>query len=150
MTEVHSKIVIDRPPATVFDYVTTPANWLAWHPSSVSVSGATDHSLEVGEQVQEDFVVAGRAGSIVWTVIERNAPTAWAIEGHVDKAGGGVIRYALTAEGQATRFAREFTYSMDNALLSLLNFLFIRRRIEGESGEALVALKAALERGPAR
>lgn len=145
MTEIHSTVVIDRPVAAVFDYVTTPANWLAWHPSSVSVSGATDHSLDVGEQVQEDFVVAGRAGGIVWTVTERQAPTSWAIEGHVEKAGGGIIRYTLTAQGEATKFVRLFSYKMDNLLLSLLDALFIRRRIQAESAQALDALKAALE-----
>lgn len=145
MSEIVSTVVINRPVAKVFDYVTTPANWLAWHPSSVRVSGATDHSLEVGEQVQEDFIVAGRAGGIVWTVIEREAPTGWAIEGHVHRAGGGIIRYSLIAEGQATRFVRNFTYTMDNAFLSILDVLFVRRRIRSESGEALTALKAALD-----
>jgi hypothetical protein len=37
------------------------------------VSGAIDHSLKVGEQVTEDFRVAGRRGRARWTVIERAA-----------------------------------------------------------------------------
>ncbi len=76
--------VSDRPArliAEVFDYVTTPAHWLQWHPSSVALHGAIDHSLGVGEEVTEDFRVAGRSGSVTWRVIAREAPTRWAIAG---------------------------------------------------------------------
>jgi hypothetical protein len=60
MTRIASTAVIYRPPDVVFDYVTTPGNWPDWHPSSLGVTGATDHPLEVGEQCTEHFRVAGR------------------------------------------------------------------------------------------
>lgn len=47
-TRIHTSVLIRRPSAEVFDYVTTPANWPRWHPSSLAVSGATDHPLRVG------------------------------------------------------------------------------------------------------
>jgi len=57
-TRITNSIAIARPPDAVFAYVTTPGNWPKWHPASKAVSGATDHSLVVGEKVTEDFIVA--------------------------------------------------------------------------------------------
>ena len=73
MSRVYKTILIDVPIEKVFDYVTTPANWPKWHPSSLGVSGKTDRSLEPGEKVAEDYRVAGRRGRVVWTVREREA-----------------------------------------------------------------------------
>lgn len=83
-TRIANSIVIVRSPEAVFAYVTTPVNWPKWHPASLAVSGATDHSLVAGEQVTEDFIVAGRKGRVVWTALKRDAPCEWIIEGDVD------------------------------------------------------------------
>lgn len=145
MTTIVTTAEIARPIAEVYDYVTTPAHWLAWHPSSLGLSGATDHSLQVGEEVTEEFRVAGRRGSVTWTVIEREPPMRWAIRGSVAGGGGGTITYTLTAHGHSTSFRREFVYAMPNAIMALLDRLFVRRRIERESAEAVRRLRAALE-----
>lgn len=142
---IRTEIRIARPIEDVFAYVTTPESWLAWHPSSVRITGDTDHSLEIGERVKEEFVVAGRRGEVTWTVKDRDAPKRWVISGHVHNAGGGDIAYSLDHDDKSTYFVRTFTYEMDNWLLSLLDKLFIRRRIEEESKEALSRLKSSLE-----
>ena len=144
MTRIHTTIDIPRPPEAVFDFVTNPGSWPQWHPSSLGVSGVTDHSLEVGEQVTEAFRVAGRRGSVTWTCIERDRPHRWAIEGSPQEGGSGTISYLLTAHDGGTRFERTFVYHMPNRLWKLANRLFIRRRIEAESKEALRRLKEAL------
>jgi uncharacterized protein YndB with AHSA1/START domain len=146
MTRIHKEIQINAPIEEVFDYVTTPGNWPEWHPSSLGVSGATDHSLEPGEQVTEEYRVAGRRGRVTWTVREREAPRRWVIEGHVEGGGGGTITYTLTPRDGGTAFEREFVYAMPNALLALLDRLIFRRRVEAESAEALRRLKSELER----
>lgn len=145
MSVIKTEIGIARSIEDVFDYVTTPANWLEWHPSSVRITGAKDHSLEIGDSVTEEFVVAGKRGAVTWTVTERSAPQRWVIAGHVEAAGGGDIAYTLAEIDGQTHFARVFSYRMDNWLLSLLDKLMIRGRIEKESAEALRRLKAALE-----
>src|SRR5262249_31912163 len=132
-------------PPKVFEFVTTPAHWLIWHPSSLGLHGATDHSLQVGEEVTEDFKVAGRRGSVTWKVIERNPSSRWAITGTVAGGGSGTITYTLQAVAEGTRFRREFVYAMPNAFARLLDRLFVRRRIEAESAEAVRRLKQALE-----
>lgn len=147
MTKIHSEVTIQRPPAEVFAYVSTPANWPAWHPSSLAVRGATDHSLEVGEQVTEDFSVAGRKGTVAWTVVERRAPAFWRIDGVIDGRKAGTVTYTLTPAGTGTRFEREFTYQAPTLLFSLLNWAALRKQVEAESTEAVRRLKARLDSG---
>jgi len=145
MTRIVNEVVIDRPIAAVFDYVSTPAHWLVWHPSSLGLHGATDHSLQLGEEVTEEFRVAGRKGSVAWHVIEREPPTRWAISGKVAGGGEGTITYSLSPSGSATAFQRVFVYTMPNRFAALLDRLFVGRRIEAESTRAVELLKQALE-----
>lgn len=147
MTRIYSATHIDRPIDQVFEYVSTPGNWPRWHPSSLGVSGATDHSLLIGEQVTEEFLVAGRRGHAVWTVTKREAPRLWVIEGQITgRDSGGTVSYTLTPQDGGTFFEREFVYPTRGLLFTLLNWLFIRRRVQGESAEAVRRLKAVLER----
>src|SRR5262249_24724679 len=109
MHRVYTSATIARPITHVFEYVSTPGKWPEWHPSSLGVTGAADHSLEVGEQCTESFLVAGRRGQVVWTVRERVAPSRWVIEGVVQKSGGGgTITYTLAPVEGGTSFEREF------------------------------------------
>jgi uncharacterized protein YndB with AHSA1/START domain len=146
MTRIHTTTHIRRSPETVFDFVTTARNWPRWHPSSLGVSGAIDHSGQPGEKITEKFLVAGRKGEVVWTVKERVAPRRWVIEGViVSRRAGGTITYTLTPRDGGTFFEREFIYPLPHPLFALLDVLFIRRRVEAESAEALRWLKQTLE-----
>lgn len=147
MTRIVTGATIQRPIEAVYDYVTTPGHWPDWHPSSLGVTGATDHSLQVGEQVTERFLVAGRRGEVVWTVREREAPQRWVIAGAITsgRGGGGTVSYRLAARAGATDFTREFTYPLPNLAFALLDALLIRRRVRAESAEAVRRLKQRLE-----
>jgi len=146
-TRIVNEVTIARPPQQVYDYVTTPANWPRWHPSSLAVRGATDHPLAVGESVVEDFVVAGRRGTVTWTVVAREAPARWSIDGkNVGSRGGGTVTYTLRPEGSGTRFERVLTYHMPNLLAAILDNFGVRERVAAESAEAVARLKAALEK----
>jgi len=146
-TRIVNEITIARPPQRVYDYVTTPANWPRWHPSSIAVRGATDHPLALGESVVEDFIVAGRRGAVTWTVVAREAPTRWSIDGkNVDSRGGGTVTYTLSPEGGGTHFTRVLTYHMPNLLAGILNEFGVRERVAAESAEAVARLKAELEK----
>jgi uncharacterized protein YndB with AHSA1/START domain len=146
-TRIQNSVTIARPVGVVFEFVTTPGNWPRWHPSSLSVSGATDHSLAVGEQVTEQYLVAGRKGEVVWTVTESKRPHCWVIEGQiVGRQAGGTVSYSLIPQNGSTHFEREFRYPTPGLLFRLLNALFFRRRIAAESAEAVRRLKEVLER----
>jgi uncharacterized protein YndB with AHSA1/START domain len=145
-TYIHTVVDIKRPPSEVFDYVTTPGNWPRWHPSSLAVRGNIDHPLILGEQVTEDFLVAGRRGTVVWTVIAYQPGRQWAIEGKVAGGGQGVVSYIITPTESGSRFERNFRYNFRNLLLIILDQVEIRRRVEQESSEALRRLKGCLEK----
>jgi uncharacterized protein YndB with AHSA1/START domain len=146
MTYIYSITTIHKPIKQVFDFVTTPDNWPAWHPSSLKVSGAIDHALVIGEQVTEEFLVAGRHGYVVWTVQERQPPYRWSIEGRITgSSDGGIVAYTLTPHSDGTTFEREFTYSFTSPLLRLIDWFIIRHRVQAESDEALRRLRKVLE-----
>jgi hypothetical protein len=142
MTTVRNEIDIAAPPGDVYGFVTTPGNWPRFHPSSLGVSGAVDHSLGVGEQCVEEFLVAGRRGATTWTVIERVPDRRWVIQSDL---AGGTVTYDLGPADRGTRFVRTFTYLPRNLLHRVLDALFVRRRVEAESLQAVRQLKAVLE-----
>ncbi len=146
MTRIDTAAYISAQPEHVFTYVTTPRNWPDWHPSSLAVSGASDHSLEVGEQCIEEFQVAGRRGKVTWTVTERVFPRCWVIQGIIEgRTDGGTVSYTVQPEGTGTHFEREFIYPTPGLIFTLLNILILRRRIRAESRQAVRQLKALLE-----
>lgn len=144
-TRIQNSTLIQRAPSEVYSYVTTPGYWPRWHPSSLGVSGATDHPLLVGEQVSEQFIVAGHQGTVVWTVVQRQAPLRWAISGKIEGGGSGKVSYRLTQVEGGTRFEREFEYARPNLLFALADMFSLRAKVTAESAEALRRLKAVLE-----
>lgn len=145
MTRIYTVVHIRQPPKLVFEFVTTPGHWPTCHPSSLRVSGATDHSLELGEQVTEEFRVAGRLDRATWMVRGRTAPSRWVIEGQGAAGGSAKIAHTMTPQAEGTRFERELVYEMPNLVLAALDWLVLRRRVERESSEALQRLKQVLE-----
>jgi Polyketide cyclase / dehydrase and lipid transport len=144
-THVVTSTWIHRSPTVVFDFVTTPGHWPAWHPSSLSVSGQTDHPLDVGERVTEAFRVAGRRGLVVWTVRARDNPRKWSIDGEIDGRFAGTVTYRLAPEATGTRFMREFTYRAPSLWFAMINWIVLRKKIQSESDQAVARLKVLLE-----
>jgi Polyketide cyclase / dehydrase and lipid transport len=144
MTRGVSEIRIRRDLADVFQFFTTPKNWPAWHPASISVAGSTDHSLAIGEEVTEEFLAAGRRGSTVWRVTARDAPYLWRIESSASEASA-TITYRLRTEAGMTIFERDMQYRFGRTWLVVLDALFLRHRMERESREALRRAKQILE-----
>ena len=149
MPRIVTAVTIHCPIGTVFDYITTPANWPAWHPASRAVLGSADHSLLIGEQVTEEFVAGGRQGRCVWQVAQREAPHLWKIT-TVTPQIRAEITYRLTPQDKSTVFERELTYVTSRLWLLILDFLLMRRRMNHESRIALERLKERLERPDAR
>jgi uncharacterized protein YndB with AHSA1/START domain len=137
-------IQIECPIERVFDFLTTPGNWVRWHPSTLAVSGATDHSLEVGEQVTEDYVIAGQKGRATWTVRERRRPHRWAFATAVETGHQATINYTFTSEGTSTRFEREVVVVMPASVPASVQAEF-ERKVADESAEALQRAKRVLE-----
>jgi uncharacterized protein YndB with AHSA1/START domain len=144
MTKIVAAVVIARPIGSVFEYATTPAHWPQWHPASRAVHGARDHALLIGEEVTEDFVVAGKRGSCVWRVTRRDRPRLWTITTATPR-GRAEITYRLEDRAGNTVFERELAYETSGLLLAIMEFLVLRRRMRAESRVALERLKERLE-----
>lgn len=144
-TRIVSVVDIARSPPEVFAYVTTAGHWPEWHPSSLAVSGAVDHPLQIGESAIEDFQVAGRRGRVTWRVIAREPDRLWRIAGNIEGRESGAVSYSLAPTPTGTHFVREFEYRTPNLLFALLNRLSLRSRIEAESAQAVRQLKEHLE-----
>ena len=144
-TRIVSEADIAKPPADVYAYVTTPGHWPEWHPSSLAVRGAVDHSLAVGETVEEDFSVAGRTGRVTWQVAAREPDRYWRIDGTIGGRKAGTVSYTLKPGAGGTHFVREFEYGSPNLLFELLNRWRIRQQVEEESRTAVQRLKQRLE-----
>jgi len=109
-SHVVSTIRIHREIADVFDFFTTPANWRRWHPASISVAGATDPSLEAGEEVTEEIRAGSGKARAVWRVTARDAPHLWRIVGTPASAAADArvtITYRLRMDGRDTVFERD-------------------------------------------
>jgi hypothetical protein len=144
ITQVHIQASMEE----VFDFLTTPGNWPRWHPSSLEVRGAVDHSLAVGERVTEDYIVAGQKGKAEWIVRERAAPVRWVIDGIAENGNEATIIYSLTGDAHGTRFERELVLTKLPALDPKADVIAFQRLVEVESAEALRRLKKVLEVAP--
>ena len=142
---VVSTMRIHRPIGDVFTFFTTPKNWPLWHPASISVAGATDHSLEIGEEVTEEFRAGDGKGTAVWRVTARDAPRLWRIETAPAKSRV-TITYRLRADGEDTVFERDMQYKFGGLWYSLLDPFVIRPRIERKLAQAVSNAKEILER----
>lgn len=145
MTRIRTTTSIARPREEVFDFLTTPANWTRWHPSTIAVTGDAEHPQTLGEHCVEEFVVAGRRGITEWTVIGCDRPVRWTIEAHPPNGGHATITYELAAGGGTTTFTRTLEYTMPNPFLALLDLLVLRARVDRESTTALANVKRVLE-----
>lgn len=144
-SRIYHAIDIARPPDVVFAFVTTPLNWAKYHPATRAVSTSADHSLAVGEQVLEEFEIAGRRGRALWTVIEREPARRWVIDGAVEGGGSGRLTYRTLPQGEATRFEREFVYPRANLMFAILDVAVLRPKMTGDAEQALVRAKQILE-----
>lgn len=145
VTHIRSEVEIARDPRVVFDYVTTPANWPRWHPSSIAVTGNAAHPLDLGESVTEEFRVAGHHGFAVWRVVAREANRLWRIEGEIDGHAAGTVTYTLYEVDGRTRFVRDFDYPSRTILFAILNAAFLNSRVVEESEQAVFRLRSVLE-----
>ena len=126
---VVSTVRIHRDIADVFDFFTTPANWPRWHPASISVAGATDHSLALGEEVSEEIRAGGGKVHAVWRVTARDAPQLWRFEGSPAGDARVTITYRLRTEGGDTcSNARCSVSSIGSGFACSIRFSFGARR----------------------
>jgi hypothetical protein len=149
-TLVVSTVLIDCSPEEVFAFGSTPQTWPTWHPTALSVSGATGRPVRAGDEIFEEDRFSFLRGNISWRVREATPSSGWVIDGVVGGVplfGGTItsIRYTLTRVGASTRLERVMTYRVPNALARLLDLVYFRRHNVRQSQRAVERMKALLE-----
>ena len=89
-------IMIDTPPAAVYDYVCNPNSWPEWLAASHHIDGE-DRPLLRGETFREQWHIKRGEVRLAWTVTESDPPSAWTVEADTDFIGRIVIRYTFEA-----------------------------------------------------
>lgn len=144
-TRLQHEILIRRSPDAVYDYVSTPARWPEWHPSSLSLEGGAEHPLPAGARFDEEIRAGGRRGHLSWTVRSAERPQLWVADAVAHNGVRLRLTYRLQPLGASTRFERQIEYQMPNLWWALLDRVLLRRRIDAESAESLRRLKGVME-----
>ena len=144
LVRLETIVVIGRAPQEVFDYVTAPYLWEAWHPATASVSDVPERPIVVGESVRENIDVGFKQFATTWTVVECDSPRSWVI---VTDSGEGVarIRYEVAPLGAGSRFRRILEYRSRVLPWRAIDSWLMRWILARQSRKALDQLKAALE-----
>ncbi len=95
---VVSEIDIVCPPQRLYDFVTTPDNWVGTHPLTKGVRGNTSSPRGLGERwIELIELPGGRRLEAEWRVVKADPPRLWQIQ--ADITGGvpvaGTITYTI-------------------------------------------------------
>ena len=145
MGQVTNAIFIPRPAVAVFDLATTARYWPRWHASSLRVSGAVDHPVEVGERIIDEVRVAGRTGVVEWTCVERDRPRRIVMVSAGTQGEQARLLYTLAERDGGTVLTRILTYRYPIPLAGLLEPLLITPLMQRDARTALANLKALIE-----
>jgi uncharacterized protein YndB with AHSA1/START domain len=145
MGRVTNTIFIHRPITGVFDLATTARTWPRWHASSLRVSGAVDHPVEVGERISDEVRIAGRTGVVEWTCVERDRPRRIVLVSAGTQGEQARLVYTLVEHDGGTTLTRTLTYRYPIPLAGLLEPLLITPLMRRDARTALDNLKALIE-----
>ncbi len=141
-------IMIDAPPAAVYDYVCNPNSWPEWLAASHHIDGE-DRPLLRSETFREQWHIKRGEVRLAWAVTESDRPSAWTVEAETDFIGRIVVRYTFEPVGSGTKYTRtlrnpdrpsapspEQVARMDeDALIGLANIKRnVEKRFAGASG----------------
>ena len=149
-----SRETFQVPMPDVFAYITTPATWVEWYPGTSSVNGP-EHPAKEDECWEECLRVSGFNMNVEWVAKQVRAPRVCIMEGKMrlsapllgwlSRGATVVLRYELLDAGADTCLERTMSYNFPNPLLRLADRLFLQRKTERETREALSNLRQILE-----
>ena len=145
MTRMQHVIDIAGNPVAVLAYASTATHWPQWHPSSLKVDGQSG-PLYAGERFEEDIRAGGREGHLSWEVDEYLPGRRWRARARGDHGLSLVVTYECEVEGDDTRFVRTLEYSFSGLAMRIANRLVLKRRIERESAESMLALREMVQK----
>ncbi|VVP26705.1 sterol desaturase/SRPBCC family protein [Pseudomonas fluorescens] len=140
MTCMQHQIAIAGNPIDVLAYASTVTRWPEWHPSSLKVDGQGG-PLHAGSRFEEDIRAGGRDGHLSWEVNEYLPGRRWSAQARGDHGLSLVVTYECATEGNGTQFIRTLDYQFEGFGMRIANQLLLKRRIERESAESMLALQ---------
>lgn len=140
MTRMQHQIVIAGDPIAVLTYASTVTRWPEWHPSSLRIDGPSG-ALHAGARFEEDIRAGGRDGHLSWQVDEYLPGRRWSARAQGDHGLSLVVTYECEADGDNTRFVRTLEYQFSGLGMRIANQLLLKRRIDHESAESMLALR---------
>jgi len=149
IVQTGAEIAVERSPGQVYEFVTTPANWVGTHPVTAAVEGATETPAAAGARWAELIRPPGEATGFrtEWLATLAAPGHTWVIETDRLRVAGVrcQIVYTFADHPQGTYFRRDMSVlvgddaDVDEALFANLS--------DGSAHEGyLRAVKAALER----
>ncbi|UVL43044.1 SRPBCC family protein [Pseudomonas sp. B21-040] len=140
MTRMQHQIAIAGNPMDVLAYASTVTRWPEWHPSSLKVDGPAG-PLHAGSRFEEDIRAGGRDGHLSWEVNEYLPGRRWSAWAQGDHGLSLTVTYECAADGDDTQFIRTLDYQFAGLGMRIANHLLLKRRIERESAESMLALR---------
>jgi len=137
----------------LFAYLATPKNWVEWNPGTSFVKGPKRPPRE-NECWEESLRVSGFHMKVDWVAKQVDAPSLCLMKGEMKLSsplswlshGATVtLRYDLHNIGEDTHLKRTVSYNFPNPFLRLMDHLFLQRKTERETVEALSNLKRIVE-----
>lgn len=143
MSRVTNTVLIQGEPEHIFDLVTTPKFWPRWHPATVSVKGAIDQPMRLGDMIRERAKIGGVEGEGDWKVMECDRPRRVVL--HVEGTAIGAVN--ITYQFEAGPDEVEFTRILDFDASALPENVrpLVERQMATDSAEGLARLKAFVE-----
>jgi hypothetical protein len=149
IVQTGAETTIGRSPGQVYEFVTTPANWVGTHPVTAAVEGATQTPAVAGARWVELIRPPGDAAGFrtEWLATLAAPGHTWVIETDRLQTPGVrcQIAYTFSDHPQGTYFRRDMAVLVDdNADVDESLFVALS---DGSAHESyLRAVKAALER----
>jgi hypothetical protein len=137
MTTIQLEQFIHASPGAVYDYVTRPALWKEWHPASQGADTHAVESLGAGAQFEEDIVSAGRARHLKWGVELAEPGVHWVARAVMEDGSTVHLDYRFQPRNTGMNFVRTLNYHVKPLHLRIANGLFVWRRVQAESRQAL-------------
>ena len=141
MTRMQHQVDIAANPIEVLAYASAATRWPEWHPSSLTVDGQAG-PLHAGSRFEEDIRAGGREGHLSWVVEEYLPGRRWIARAQGDNGLSLLLTYECAAQGNGTRFIRTLDYQFESLAMRLANHLLLKHRIDRESAQSMLALRA--------
>ncbi len=138
-------IVMNKSPAQVLAYASSPALWSDWHSKSSTVYVDSMQPLKQGDTFEEDIQTALGQNNLIWQVVE-SSDERWIAHAENQTNGASIkLQYRVRALGGNTEFERTLDYTLPNAALVAINALYFKSQVEIKSEKALERLRIAIE-----